>query len=224
MSNYIKGIDVSRWQGEINWDAVAEDGVQFAMIKCGGSDFSFYEDPNWESNVTGAAAAGIKCGAYYYVGAKCVSWEDGYADGKRAAALCDGFPVELPLVIDFEAPTGRNKAGNTAAVRGFCAAVSEAGYLPMVYASVISGFGELLNVTMLQDIPLWVAKWSAVAPAMSWEIWQWTSEGRVDGITGPVDLDYMTADAWRTYTEPAGDLTAALLALRAAIDAVVKLL
>lgn len=223
---YIPGIDVSRWQGLINWEAVAEDGVKFAFVKCGGSDCGFYTDPMWERNITEAAAAGILCGAYYYVGSRCTSWEDGYADGERAADLCDGFSVELPVVIDFEAPTAGNKAGNTAAVRGFCAAVTEAGYKAMVYASEKSGFSERLNLTMLQDIPIWAAKWSPAPPAsLDWEVWQNTSEAHVDGISGPVDYDFMTAAAWKKYTEPeAGELPAALEALRAAIDAVVKLL
>lgn len=223
---YISGIDVSRWQGLINWEAVAEDGIKFAFVKCGGSDCGFYTDPMWERNITEAAAAGILCGAYYYVGPNCVSMADGYADGLRAVALCLGKPVELPIVIDFEAPTAGNKAGNTAAVLGFYAAVREAGYKGMVYASEKSGFSERLNLSMLQDIPIWAAKWSPAPPAsLEWEVWQNTSEAYVDGISGPVDHDFMTAAAWKKYTEPeAGELPAALEALRVAIDAVIKLL
>ena len=66
----IKGIDVSHWQGTIDWNKVKKAGIEFAIIKAGGSDAGFYTDSKWEANYKGAKAAGIPIGAYYFVGYK----------------------------------------------------------------------------------------------------------------------------------------------------------
>ena len=79
----IKGIDVSHWQGDIDWNAVKEDGVEFAIIKAGGSDAGFYEDSKFRENYEAAKAAGVDVGAYYFVGKYCKSYEDGVADAER---------------------------------------------------------------------------------------------------------------------------------------------
>ena len=74
-----RGIDVSHWQGAIDWAKVRAAGIQFAIIKAGGSDAGFYTDPRWEENYRGAKANGIAVGAYYFVGPACTSAEDGKA-------------------------------------------------------------------------------------------------------------------------------------------------
>jgi GH25 family lysozyme M1 (1,4-beta-N-acetylmuramidase) len=219
----IPGIDVSKWNGSINWEAVAAAGIKFAFIKCGGSDAGFYTDPRFYDNVKAANRAGIVCGAYYYVGPMCKSFADGEADGNRAAAICESVKqlLKLPLVIDFEAPDASNPAGNTGAVRGFCAAVRDAGFKDMVYASDVSGFRDRRNADMLSDIPRWTAKWSANPPSV-WDVWQSTSEGENPGIVGPVDLDWMTVDTFNKYAGEPGGFAAALHTLAAAIQEVLK--
>ena len=227
MAEYIKGIDVSRWQGSINWEAAAADGVKFAFIKAGGSDAGFYEDPMFQINMIQAHDAGVKIGVYYYVGPNCTSFDDGEADGLRLVMLCAKWKsmISLPLVIDFEAPTARDKSGNTAAVRGFAKAVADAGYFPMVYASEISGFRDRLNTAALPDLRKWCAKWSVASPAtVAWDVWQQTSEGRVDGISCPVDIDYYKPEAWDAIVLPQTELDAALRELKAAIEKVERLL
>ena len=77
------GIDVSRWQGDIDWTKVREAGIEFAIIKAGGSDDGFYTDSKFEKNYKGAKEAGISVGAYYIVGSKCVSRIDGVSDANR---------------------------------------------------------------------------------------------------------------------------------------------
>lgn len=223
MAELIPGIDVSRWQGVISWPDVAADGIRFAFIKSGGSDAGFYMDPYFKENVRGAAAAGLRVGVYYYVGPNCTSYADGEADGLRLIVMLSEFRdlITLPAVIDFEAPGAANKDGNTAAVRGFCKAVSDAGFIPMIYASEIAGFRDRLKSFMLPDIRKWVAKWSSTAPAtMEWDVWQQTSEGKVNGISGPVDLDFFNADAWEDITgySDKSEFTKALEALKGAIE------
>ena len=228
MGEYIKGIDVSRWQGKINWEAVRADGIFFAFVKAGGSDCGFYTDPYFVENIQGAHAAGIRVGAYWYVGAKCVTYDDGFADGERMADICSAFRdiLDLPIIIDFEAPPIRDKAGNTAAVRGFCAAVSASGFVPGVYASEISGFRDRLNLAALPDIFKWCAKWSAASPnSLDWSVWQQTSEGRVDGIAGAVDIDYFKPEAWEAAAvSDQNKFKEALADLRRAIEKVEALL
>lgn len=221
----VKGIDVSRWQGSIDWKAAAGDGCRFAFIKAGGSDDGFYKDPYFEENIKNAYEAGIRIGCYYYIGAKCVTFADGAADGKRFVELVQPFrdKITLPLAMDFEAPTAGDKAGNTAAARGFCKEIYEAGFLPMIYASEISGFRDRLNISILPDIPLWAAKWSPVPPTtVPWDVWQQTSEGNVAGISGPVDLDYYDPEAWEQLdADPSPDhLRDALQQLRKLIEEV----
>lgn len=223
----IPGIDVSRWQGVIDWKAVAASGIKFAMIKCGGSDAGFYKDPYFLANVKAATEAGIACGAYYYVGPNCTSYSDGAADGRRAVEICQPVKdlLSLPLAIDFEAPNGANKDGNTSAVIAFCAIVRNAGYKDMVYTSEVSGLQDrLFKDKIITDIPLWCAKWSPAPPSVPWEIWQYSDKGRVPGITGGVDLDWMSVDTFDRYCCNKKDdgLDKALQALKVAIDEVLK--
>ena len=88
----IKGIDVSHWQGTIDWNKVKAAGIKFAIIKAGGSDAGFYTDSKWEANYKGAKAAGIPIGAYYFVGKDCVTAAAGKADAERFIQILKGVP------------------------------------------------------------------------------------------------------------------------------------
>lgn len=187
----MKGIDVSRWQGNINWSAVKNDGIEFAIIKAGGSDAGFYKDPYFEKNYSGCKANGIYVGAYYFVGAGCTSKADGEADAKRFLEFLKGKQFEMPVYIDFEAPNGANKQGNTDACIGFNEVMENAGYYAGVYASDYSGFKDRLNKDALKPYTWWVAHYGGrvdYATANS-DIWQYSSTGRVAGINGNVDMD-----------------------------------
>lgn len=192
----IKGIDVSRWQGVIDWKAVKKDGVKFAIIKAGGSDAGFYKDRTFEQNYAGAKAAGVAVGAYYFVGKLCKSREAGAADAKRFIDILKGKQFEYPVYIDFEAPDTTNKAGNTDAVIAFCEVMENAGYFVGVYASEISGFKDRLDDSRLQHISHWVARYGSKpeTDANVFHIWQYSSKGRVSGINGNVDMDTSYVD------------------------------
>lgn len=193
----IKGIDVSRWQGVIDWKAVKADGVKFAIIKAGGSDAGFYKDRTFEQNYAGAKANGIAVGAYYFVGKLCDSAADGAADAMRFLEIIKGKQFEYPVYIDFEAPDSTNKAGNTDAVIAFCEVMENAGYFVGVYASEISGFKDRLDDSRLQHISHWVARYGRKQPATNanvFHIWQYSSKGRVAGINGNVDMDTSYVD------------------------------
>ena len=186
----IKGIDVSRYQEVIDWKNVQEDGIEFAIIKAGGSDDGFYTDSKYELNYKNAKAVGMPIGAYYIVGPLCISREDGIADAKRFLKMLEGKQFEYPVYIDLEETAPQNKGGATDAVIGFCETMEAAGYYCGIYASDISGFKDRLELSRLAAFDKWVANYiSQPGYVKSYGMWQRSSQGRVAGITEKVDLD-----------------------------------
>jgi lysozyme len=191
----VRGIDVSHWQGAIDWAKVKASGIQFAIIKSGGSDAGFYTDPRWEENYRNAKAIGIAVGAYYFVGPTCTSAEDGKADAQRFLAQLKGKQFEYPVFIDVEATPASAKAGATEAAIAFCRVLEVAGYYAGIYSSTYSGFRDRLDDSKLTPFTHWVAQYASnCAYGGAYGIWQYSSTGRVDGISGNVDLDVSYQD------------------------------
>lgn len=191
----INGIDVSHWQGAINWTKVKASGIQFAIIKAGGSDAGFYTDPRWEENYRNAKANGIAVGAYYFVGPACTSAEDGKADAQRFLAQLAGKQFEYPVFMDVEATPAFAKAGTTEAAIAFCRALESAGYFAGIYSSTYSGFQERLDDSRLTPFTHWVAQYaSKCSYGGAFGIWQYSSTGSVSGIAGNVDMDISYQD------------------------------
>jgi len=194
MSEY-KGIDVSRWQGHIDWARVKAAGIQFAIIKAGGSDAGFYTDPRWKENYRNAKANGIAVGAYYFVGPACTSAEAGKADAQRFLNQLKNKQFEYPVFIDVEATPASAKAGATEATIAFCRALEAAGYFAGIYSSTYSGFRDRLDDSKLTPFMHWVAQYaSRCTYGGAYGIWQYSSSGRVDGIAGNVDMDIAYQD------------------------------
>ena len=194
MSEY-RGIDVSHWQGAIDWTKVKAAGIQFAIIKSGGSDAGFYTDPRWEENYKGAKDNGIAVGAYYFVGPGCISAADGKADAERFLAQLNGKRFEYPVYIDVEATPASAKAGATEAAIAFCRAMEAAGYYAGIYSSTYSGFRDRLDDSKLTPFTHWVAQYAAKCTyGGSYGIWQYSSSGQVNGIGGRVDMDISYQD------------------------------
>lgn len=190
-----KGIDISKYQGNIAWKQVKDSGIDFAIIKAGGSDEGFYTDPTYEANYKNAKAVGMPVGAYYIVGPYCVSKEDGIADAKRFLKMLEGKTFEYPVYIDLELTSPATKSGTTDAVIAFCKTMEAAGYFCGIYASDISGFKDRLELSRLKTRALWVASYGSVPKYVSsYGIWQKSSTGRVPGIVGDVDLDECYVD------------------------------
>ena len=189
------GIDVSRWQGNINWKQVADDGIEFAIIKAGGSDDGFYTDRNFYTNVQGCSANNIHCGAYYFVGKKCKSASDGAADAVRFFNIIKDQKLDYPVYIDFEAPDRTNKQGNTDACFAFCEQMEAFGYYCGIYSSDISGFQDRLFLDQLKRFDKWVARYgSSPKYVKKYGMWQTSSSGHVAGIAGRVDTNYAYHD------------------------------
>ena len=186
----MQGIDVSRWQGQIDWNKVKASGIKFAILKCGGSDAGFYSDRTFERNYNECKRVGIAVGAYYFVGKDCISYEAGQTDAKRMLSICAGKDFELPLFIDVEAQDAKWKAGITDAIIGFYDVMKASGRNAGVYASKVSGFKDRIEDERIQHIPHWVAQYNTTCTYdKPYIIWQKSSKGRVDGINGNVDLD-----------------------------------
>ena len=186
----MQGIDVSRWQGQIDWAKVKAAGIKFAILKCGGSDAGFYSDRTFDYNYNEAKKNGIAVGAYYFVGKDCISYEAGQADAKRMLSICAGKEFELPLFIDCEAQDPKHKVGITDAIIGFYDVMKASGRNAGVYASKVSGFKDRIEDDRIQHIPHWVAQYNSTCTYdKPYIIWQKSSKGSVDGISGNVDLD-----------------------------------
>ena len=184
------GIDVSRHQLIIDWNAVKKSGIEFAIIKAGGSDDGFYEDSTFQRNYAGAKGVGLAVGAYYIVGSKCISREDGIADAKRFLEIIKYKQFEYPVYIDLETTNTWDKTGATDACIGFCQTMEQAGYYCGIYASDIYGFAERLDITRLTAYDKWVARYGSKPQyVQTYGVWQKSDVGRVSGITEKVDLD-----------------------------------
>ena len=187
----VKGIDVSRWQGTIDWAKVKAAGIGFAIIKAGGSDAGFYTDSKWEANYKGAKAAGIPIGAYYFVGKDCVTAAAGKADAERFLQILKGKQLEYPVYMDNEAQPASAKTGITEAAIAFCEMMEDVGYFVGIYGSAVSGFKERMDDSKLTPYARWVAQYASKCSYKGdYGIWQYSSKGSVDGISGNVDLDY----------------------------------
>lgn len=184
------GIDVSVYQGDIDWKNVKNSGIEFAIIKAGGSDSGFYTDSKFEQNYRNAKAVGMPVGAYYFVGSGCISKTDGIADAKRFLEIIKGKTFEYPVYIDLEATSPSNRNGATEACIGFCETMENAGYYCGIYASDVSGFNDRLDLSRLSKFDKWVARYgSKPVVVKSYGIWQKSDSGRISGISGNVDLD-----------------------------------
>lgn len=194
----IKGIDVSAWQGNIDWKQVAADGIEFAIIKAGGSDAGkngWYKDKQFMNNIIGAFSNGIHVGAYYFVGKNCTNADAGRIDAQRFLYILQGLFLDYPVVLDFEAPTRDNKQGNTDAVKAFCEEMEKNKYYVSIYASDISGFKERLYIDQLTAYDKWVARYGSDPKYVKqWGMWQYSSKGNLHGIKGFVDMDYSKQD------------------------------
>lgn len=194
MSEYA-GIDVSRWQGSIDWAKVQASGISFVILKAGGSDSGRYRDKNFELFYSGAKAIGLKVGCYYFVGKGCTSAQAGMADAQHFLQLISGKSFDYPCYCDFEAPYANTKVGNTDAVIAFCDTVKQAGFMTGIYASDISGFKDRLDISRLGAYDKWVARYgSAPKYVADFQVWQYTSSGSVPGINGRVDMDISYKD------------------------------
>lgn len=196
-----RGIDVSRWQGEINWSQVAADDVSFVML---GTRSKGAVDPYFHRNIQQASAAGVKVGVYIYSLATTVEMAEAEAD--FVLDLIHDYPVSYPVAFDMEDSTQGNlsKEELAAIANAFCKKISDSGYYPIIYANE-NWLKNKLDMSLM-DYPVWVARYSARPSYQNHVMWQATSTGSVKGINGNVDIDFqfkdfsgqIPANTWRT--------------------------
>jgi len=191
----VKGIDCSKWQGNINWEEVKKAGYSFAIIRDGYGKTGI--DKMFEVNYQGAKRAGLNVGVYHY------SYADSTADAKKEAEFClkniEGKQFEFPIVYDIEDSEmlALTTEQRTNCCYAFCEAIENAGYYAMVYANPNWLKNYLYGDKLTSVFDLWLAQWGAKEPSYQCGIWQHTDQGKVPGIIGNVDLDI----SYKNYPE-----------------------
>ena len=197
------GIDVSRWNQLIDWKKVKEDGIEFAIIRCGyrgATSGSLVLDPMYEYNIRGAIEAGIPVGVYFFTQA--MSEVEAIEEASMVIRLIEDYDVDYPVFLDSESAGGNGRADSLEADertkyhKAFLETIASAGYETGVYASK-NWLNNRLDMTQLSQYKVWLAEY-ADAPTYDkyYDMWQYTSKGKVNGIETRVDLDmcYMNID------------------------------
>ena len=191
----LTGIDVSDHQGNINWDAVKKDGIDFAIIRCGyGKDDVSQDDKQFARNIAECERLNIPYGIYLYSYA--LNVEGAKSEAAHALRLIKGHNPELGIWIDMEDADGYKARNGMPSNRTlvdicitFCDIMKNNGYKTGVYAN-LNWLTTKLNDSRLDTYNKWVAQWNATCNyTKKFVMWQYTSKGTVAGITGPVDMD-----------------------------------
>lgn len=191
------GIDVSKWQGKINWAAVKKDNVDFAIIRAGYGRYTSQKDPYFDINYKGAKAAGVPVGGYWYSYATTV--DEAKQEAKVCLQVIAGKQFEYPIWFDQEyepAIKALTNAQRTAIVKAFCETMENAGYYTGLYCSR-DWLINYVNSTQLSNLDIWVAAYGSSAGnvPLPYGMWQYTSTGSVNGIVGNVDMN----EAYKDY-------------------------
>ena len=189
------GIDVSKHNGNIDWNAVKNSGVSYVIIRCGYRGYStgvLVEDPKFRTNIKGAKAAGLKVGAYFY--SQAVNEVEAVEEASMAIDLVKGYGLNYPLFLDVEASGGRadgiSRETRTAVCKAFCQTVQNSGISAGVYANK-NWFTEKINTASLTSYKLWLAQYASAPTytATRYDLWQYSSTGKVSGISTKVDMN-----------------------------------
>lgn len=186
-----KGVDVSAWQDNINWEKVKAAGIDFAIIRCGYSgNYTKYDDSKWERNVSECERLGIPYGVYLYSYADSLS--DADSEAKHVLRLLKGHTPQYPVYYDLEdsqtAKAGKSKI--TKIANRFCTIIEDNGYTAGIYAN-LNWWTTYLTDSSLDKYEKWVAQYySKCNYNKTYRIWQCTSSGKVSGISGNVDLNF----------------------------------
>ena len=194
----LTGIDVSHHQQEIDWEAVAADGIDFAMIRLGyrGYDTGLLNpDRYFEQNMAGAKAAGLKVGVYFY--SQALTPEEAEEEADFVLDTLDGRLLDYPVVFDWETThpeleprtLGLSGDGMTRCAQAFVDRIREGGYQPMVYFNPRMGYLDY-DLGALAHVPYWLARYEDTPDFyFDYDLWQYSHTGTVAGIEGSVDLN-----------------------------------
>ncbi|OUQ82273.1 glycoside hydrolase family 25 protein [Flavonifractor sp. An100] len=195
------GIDVSFYQGEIDWQQVAADGVEFAIIRLGYRGYTegnLRLDSRFEENIRGALEAGLEVGVYFF--SQAITPQEAEEEAAFVTHALESYSIAYPVVFDWEFITSGGPARSdgmdglqlTECALAFCQVVEKAGYTPMVYLNQEMGYFTY-DLAQMAGIPLWLAEYDSKPDFYyHFDLWQYTHTGTVAGIEGSVDwnLDF----------------------------------
>lgn len=192
-----KGIDVSKYQGDIDWKKVAGDGVTYAFVRVGcrgyGGKGTLIKDEKFHQNVKGALEQGIEVGAYFFTQA--VTEQEALEEAELVIKELEGYDITYPVAIDVE-HVKNDKARQdaltaeerTALCRIFCEKIKEAGYIPMIYGDNAT-FTELLLTDELAEYDFWICETDGKQTfPYAFAVWQYSHEGKIDGIKNDTNV------------------------------------
>ena len=211
--NVKKGIDVSKWNETIDWEAVKESGVEFAIIRCGyrgPSSGSLIIDPAYEENIRGAIEADIPVGVYFFTQA--VNEVEAVEEASMVINLIRQYDVDYPVFLDSESAGGSGRADKLEAEvrtrihKAFLETIATAGYATGIYGSTNWLDGQV-EMEELSGYHTWLAEYADVPSYEGYyHMWQYTSKGSIEGISTNVDLNlcYMNIDTSIDHSVGAG--------------------
>ena len=227
--DYELGIDISQFQGSIDWNAVKADGIDFAFIRCGGRGYTkggIYDDSRFYENVQGAKAAGVKVGVYFF--SQAITPYEALEEASITLDKISGLGIDLPVVMDWETGSGYRTwdlYGEDFAnvIKAFCSTIAQNGYTPCVYLNTSDINNRLGGYSgdILSRYKLWYAypyscysdgsfyhEGDMIPPrSFYFEYWQYSWHGDVAGIYEDCDLDIRVIGK-TTVTDPANVMTA----------------
>lgn len=192
---YERGIDVSHYQGEIDWQQVRDAGFTFVIIRVGGRGYGeegkLYEDNSAQQNYAGAKAVGLKVGAYFF--SQAITEIEAREEARYALSLVQDWELDLPLVYDWEFINEEARTANMEEsdkirfTKAFCQIVENAGVQPMVYVAPWASVDYMLAV---EQYPIWLVLYSdQMTFKYHFDYWQYSCTGSVPGIEGDVDIN-----------------------------------
>ena len=192
-----KGIDVSKHQGEIDWAKVAADGVDFAFIRVGNRGYgtgAIVEDAQFEANIKGALSNGIQVGVYFF--SQAINEEEAMDEAKFVLEKIAPYKVQCPIVIDVEKVSDSEARMNQISLEQrtsntliFLETVEAAGYEVMLYHNMEMGT-LMLDLEQFEEYSKWFAYYNKeIYYPYAFDVWQYSDKGKVDGISGDVDLN-----------------------------------
>lgn len=197
----ISGIDVSAYQGNVNWNQVAASGIDFAMVRVGYRGYGsgkIVEDPYGRENLRDARLAGLDVGAYFF--SQALNEEEVEEEVAFILDIIKDYEITMPVVFDWEYISDTARTANmdprtlTDLNLYYCELMEEAGYQPMIYFNSYQA-RKFLYLYELEDYPFWLAYYSdRMKYAYRFEMWQYTATGRVPGIKGDVDINVLLLD------------------------------
>lgn len=194
----VEGIDVSSYSGDINWKKVKDSGIDFVMVRLGGrlygDEGGLYADDRAIEYINGAKSEGLKVGAYFF--SQAISNEEAIEEADYVKEILGNIKLDYPIAFDWEIIKDDNARTDsvtatqaTECARSFCEKIKSYGYDPMIYSPSRELYFKY-DLTRLSDYDIWYCEYSDV-PSFYYEfsMWQYSSNGEVDGIEGPVDLN-----------------------------------